>query len=687
MPEASFMYRVGQTGADEVRAQIKAIGSDQEESALRAVKSAEAAARQIERIDAESASKRANLQAKVAAINSMIGSPANAAAYESAKRNELVLAQNISTRSQAQARAVVSTGQLRAGSQQLSYQIGDVSQQLSAGTPILTIFSQQMGQTIQAVQLMTGASKGFVGFLAGPWGAAISGGVLLLANLAGKYLFASDAADKKTDAAKTLRDAITDLNAATSKQVMTEEQAAASSLNHVKALYDQEVQTRKTTRALLDKAIAEAGAAKAANVPGSPSYVGAGVNEFATQGLVNGLRAQLAENESQLGKARLSVSRLELPGMQRAVKEQFDASAAASGKYDRALGDLNNRYVALKISAADYQKELARITKTRDAEIDAAKPTHATKAPVDREAAKAARDALRSQEDWDRTTSKNLDGIGKGAEDRAVAVKKAWVDAYDPVNQAYKDIQQSQNESLALGGLELTLKGRTTQEIRDQVEMQAFIFDLNRRGIKVGQDGVDVLLVGKQRLMDQTEELYRQRDAMREFQQFGDQMVDTFLSPNTWSSWGNAGKSILRELENEFLKLALINPIKNLLSPGNTSLPTLGSITKLFGFATGTEYFSGGRALVGENGPEVASFPAGTRITPAAATRRMMAGNDNPSVTHVHVYANDSVLTETVVGWVKQGMDVASVRGAAGGAAMAQADAASNARRRLGRGW
>lgn len=127
--------------------------------------------------------------------------------------------------------------------------------------------------------------------------------------------------------------------------------------------------------------------------------------------------------------------------------------------------------------------------------------------------------------------------------------------------------------------------------------------------------------------------------ALDEMRGFGADFVETVLSPDTWSSWGNAGRTILGGLQSEFLKLALLNPLKNLIN-GDKALPTLssaiGNIGKLFtrtpgvgANASGTEYWSGGMSLVGENGPEIVSMPRGARVTPAADTRRMLAGNDN----------------------------------------------------------
>jgi hypothetical protein len=86
-------------------------------------------------------------------------------------------------------------------------------------------------------------------------------------------------------------------------------------------------------------------------------------------------------------------------------------------------------------------------------------------------------------------------------------------------------------------------------------------------------------------------------------------------------------------------------------------------------------------------GPEIAELPFGARVIPAGETRRMLAGNDNGQRgdTHVHIHANNAVLAETVRGWVAEGIGIASARGAAGGAAMSEAEGDARAQRKLGR--
>ncbi|KQN33620.1 phage tail length tape measure family protein [Sphingomonas sp. Leaf38] len=88
--------------------------------------------------------------------------------------------------------------------------------------------------------------------------------------------------------------------------------------------------------------------------------------------------------------------------------------------------------------------------------------------------------------------------------------------------------------------------------------------------------------------------------------------------------------------------------------------------------ATGTEYWGGGISLVGENGPELVSMARGSRVTPAAETRRMLSSNGNSRGGHtIIIHANDAVLAETVRGWVAEGIDIGAARGAMGGSEMA----------------
>jgi len=87
--------------------------------------------------------------------------------------------------------------------------------------------------------------------------------------------------------------------------------------------------------------------------------------------------------------------------------------------------------------------------------------------------------------------------------------------------------------------------------------------------------------------------------------------------------------------------------------------------------ATGTEYWGGGISLVGENGPELVSMARGSRVTPAAETRRMLAGNDNRGGSTNHFHLEGAVVTQDLLDQMVQIGNGAAVRGAAGGSEMA----------------
>lgn len=95
-------------------------------------------------------------------------------------------------------RMVASAGQQRAGFQQLSMQIGDMATQYALGARPMQIFAAQAGQTLQAIQLMSGGTSRFAAFMGGPWGALITAGTLVLVPLISK-LFEAEGAVKQVE--------------------------------------------------------------------------------------------------------------------------------------------------------------------------------------------------------------------------------------------------------------------------------------------------------------------------------------------------------------------------------------------------------------------------------------------------------------------------------------------------------
>ncbi len=219
------------------------------------------------------------------------------------------------------------------------------------------------------------------------------------------------------------------------------------------------------------------------------------------------------------------------------------------------------------------------------------------------------------------------------------------------------------------------------------------------------------------------------QSTMSELRSEGDKIVDDLFNPN-----GDKLKSILSDVREEMEKMALINPLKNLLLGENN--PTLGSLfggsggaggigkvfsglkgllglgggggsgigasiggsfapdqlavtpidltSSLFHFASGTDYAPGGAAIVGENGPEEINLPRGSGVMNAADTRRMMSASNDAGPSTVHNHFSGNLLTPEWWSQIQAGNDHASMRGATGGAQLAAKKSARQARQRLG---
>ena len=79
-------------------------------------------------------------------------------------------------------------------------------------------------------------------------------------------------------------------------------------------------------------------------------------------------------------------------------------------------------------------------------------------------------------------------------------------------------------------------------------------------------------------------------------------------------------------------------------------------IDKLFGYANGTQYHTGGLALVGERGPELVNLPRGSSVTPAEHTK--LGGNTfNISVTVSGAQRSDEEIAEAVAKRIVEEVD------------------------------
>lgn len=104
------------------------------------------------------------------------------------------------------AAVVQQSGAMRAGMQQMGFQVSDLAVQIAGGTSAMKAFAMQGPQMVQAISLMSGSTGKFAAFMGGPWGAVLTAGIAILGALGVAYMNSADSAEKATDASKKLAD-------------------------------------------------------------------------------------------------------------------------------------------------------------------------------------------------------------------------------------------------------------------------------------------------------------------------------------------------------------------------------------------------------------------------------------------------------------------------------------------------
>ena len=264
---------------------------------------------------------------------------------------------------------------VRAGFTQLSFQIGDVTQQMSLGVSGARIFAQQSGQVIQALQVMGGEGNKFLQFLGGPWGIAISTAAVILAPLASKLFDTGDEVGKLVD---KMRDQ--------AKQAALNEQADAIWKGTIEGLTDairkrreeqekslksdvlQEEDSRRAAQKELDdltkqrdrlaKQVREFIAANASG-PGrvGTTALGHTIIEESDRKLAE-MEGKLAQVNRSIAAAEANVRGAEIPILDRRAEGRIDAVKAQTDAVKAAIGALHAQYTAGQITLAKYNAEL-----------------------------------------------------------------------------------------------------------------------------------------------------------------------------------------------------------------------------------------------------------------------------------------------------------------------------------------
>lgn len=134
---------------------------------------------------------------------------------------------------------------------------------------------------------------------------------------------------------------------------------------------------------------------------------------------------------------------------------------------------------------------------------------------------------------------------------------------------------------------------------------------LRQKGIDLASAEGQAILANAGSIEKLNQELARSQGAMQALQSMTDSAFNRFADlvsqgKTDWKSWADAGKAAIADIEKELLKLAVLNPLKNMLF--GTNLTTLDNVGGLLGSLLGFKLHAGG--IAGADGSAI-RVPAG----------------------------------------------------------------------------
>lgn len=458
---------------------LTAAGARAETAATDMAKAQAQAAAQISALKTELAAGRISQEqfiAKAHGVAQSLASVKASAATTAAAYNALGNAAATSARAQQtsvqQVSAVmkattVSAGQMRAGMQQLSFQIGDVAQQFALGAPPMRIFAAQASQVVQAIGLMSNSSKGLIGFLSGPWGAVMLGAVTILGSLFAAHSKAADGADTQAQSAEDLTKALNDLHDAAVKETQSAYAQAAANIAAAESHRTRAIEARKAAIAELQLAKAAFTAAQAELSKALPGKGGVevAVGRLASADRMKELNAEIEKQNKLLAKGDevLRIRQGQLVNMK--LEEALDKGVAATGKFNRAQDALNKQLRDGSISLDDYAKKSLAAMQTRDREEEAARKSdkaHKEKKKSLTDEQRAYQQAVKSAENYIESLELEIEKTGKtAAEIRQIDIAHAKAAAPTAALKAKIDeLNVSREKALGIAEAEAKAKER-----------------------------------------------------------------------------------------------------------------------------------------------------------------------------------------------------------------------------------
>jgi len=162
---------------------------------------------------------------------------------------------------------------------------------------------------------------------------------------------------------------------------------------------------------------------------------------------------------------------------------------------------------------------------------------------------------------------------------------------------------EDQKDEITLLQRQIGLIGQSASERSVIIAQLRAEQGLRSRGIDLASEEGRVIVENAGKIERLTQELQRQDAAYRAIESAVGSALDRFADVLAqgkldWKSWADAGRLALQDLNREMIKLALLNPLKNLLFGSN--LPTFGQGSGILGSIFSRLFHDGG--LVGTGG-------------------------------------------------------------------------------------
>jgi phage-related minor tail protein len=171
-------------------------------------------------------------------------------------------------------------------------------------------------------------------------------------------------------------------------------------------------------------------------------------------------------------------------------------------------------------------------------------------------------------------------------EQQALAVAQARNRVLAESSRFVRDYARDQQFSIEQTEAEIAFVGRSAAEKDRFIARLRAEQDLRRQGISVASIEGQSILANAERQAALNAQLDRARELMQGWQGVFDSAMNRFADllaqgKLDWSSWADAARAAIADINRELIRLAITNPLKNLLFGSNA--PTLAASGGLFG--------------------------------------------------------------------------------------------------------